>query len=65
MFASIGGLKLYYELHGSGRPLSRRMPNARLAILPCGHGEYLGEIEWPDSPLPALVMTMIDAFLDK
>ena len=43
--------------------LSRLIPNARLAILPSGHGEYLGEIEWPDSPLRELVATMIDAFL--
>lgn len=43
--------------------LSRLLPNARLAILPSGHGEYLGEIEWPDGPLRALVAAMIDAFL--
>jgi len=45
--------------------LSRTLPNARLAILPGGHGEYLGEICWPDSPLPALVAAMIEAFLNR
>lgn len=45
--------------------LARTLSNARLAILPSGHGEYLGEIEWPDNPLQTLVATMIDAFLDE
>jgi pimeloyl-ACP methyl ester carboxylesterase len=45
--------------------LSRALPHARLAILPCGHGEYLGEIESPDKQgnLPDLVAAMIETFL--
>jgi pimeloyl-ACP methyl ester carboxylesterase len=47
--------------------LSRRLPQARLAILPCGHGDYIGEICSPDknSVLPFLVLAMIEAFLGK
>ena len=45
--------------------LSRALPHARLAILPCGHGEYIGEICAADknSKIPALVTAMIEAFL--
>ena len=45
--------------------LSRTLPHARLAILPCGHGEYIGEICATDehSKIPALVTAMIVAFL--
>jgi pimeloyl-ACP methyl ester carboxylesterase len=45
--------------------LSRALPHARLAILPCGHGEYLGEICATDknSKIPALVTAVIEAFL--
>lgn len=43
--------------------LSRLIPHARLAILPGGHGEYLGEIGSPEGPMPALTAGMIDAFL--
>jgi pimeloyl-ACP methyl ester carboxylesterase len=45
--------------------LSRTLPHARLAILPGGHGDYLGEIEAPDknSKIPALVTAMIEEFL--
>ncbi|HEU5179806.1 MAG TPA: alpha/beta hydrolase [Candidatus Polarisedimenticolia bacterium] len=45
--------------------LSRMLPHARLAILPGGHGEYIGEIESPhkNSKLPALVVTLIEDFL--
>ena len=47
--------------------LSRTLPHARLAILPSGHGHYIGEIESPDknSELPILVITMIEDFLKK
>jgi pimeloyl-ACP methyl ester carboxylesterase len=47
--------------------LSRTLPHAQLAILPCGHGEYIGEIcaADKDSKIPALVTTMIEAFLNK
>jgi pimeloyl-ACP methyl ester carboxylesterase len=45
--------------------LSRTLPQARLAILPSGHGDYIGEICSPDksSELPALVVRMIETFL--
>jgi pimeloyl-ACP methyl ester carboxylesterase len=45
--------------------LSRTLPHARLAILPCGHGDYLGDVctPNPDSPLPALVTALIEEFL--
>lgn len=45
--------------------LARTMPHAQLAILPGGHGDYIGEICAPDknSKLPALVVTMITDFL--
>lgn len=47
--------------------LSRTLPHARLAILPGGHGHYIGEIESPDksSKLPILVITMIEDFLKE
>lgn len=45
--------------------LSRVLPHGRLAILPSGHGDYIGEIESPEknSKLPELVTAMIEAFL--
>jgi pimeloyl-ACP methyl ester carboxylesterase len=45
--------------------LSRTLPHAQLAILPGGHGDYIGEICAPDkhSPIPTLVTTMIETFL--
>jgi pimeloyl-ACP methyl ester carboxylesterase len=45
--------------------LSRTLPHARLAILPCGHGEYIGEICTTDknSLLPGMVTAMIESFL--
>ncbi|HLZ87028.1 MAG TPA: alpha/beta fold hydrolase, partial [Puia sp.] len=45
--------------------LSRVLPHAKLAILPGGHGDYIGEICSPykNNPLPALVTAMIGAFL--
>ncbi len=47
--------------------LSRLLPHARLAILPGGHGDYIGEICSPDknSKLPDLVAGMIADFLDQ
>lgn len=46
--------------------LSHILPHAQLAILPGGHGEYLGEICAKDkgSKIPDLVTAMIEAFLD-
>jgi hypothetical protein len=45
--------------------LSRGLPYAQLAILPGGHGDYIGEICAADqhSQIPALVIAMIEAFL--
>ena len=47
--------------------LSRTLAHSELAILPSGHGEYIGEICSPDknSTLPMLVTGMIEAFLKK
>jgi pimeloyl-ACP methyl ester carboxylesterase len=47
--------------------LARTLPHARLAILPSGHGDYIGECcsPDPDSPIPALVTAMIEAFLSE
>lgn len=45
--------------------LSRTLPHAKLAILPGGHGDYIGEICAADkqSKIPDLVTVMIEAFL--
>jgi pimeloyl-ACP methyl ester carboxylesterase len=45
--------------------LSRALRHAQLAILPGGHGDYIGEICAADihSPIPTLVTAMIEAFL--
>lgn len=45
--------------------LFRTLPHARLAILPGGHGHYIGEVESPDrdSNLPISVANMIVDFL--
>jgi len=47
--------------------LARTLPHARLAILPGGHGDYIGEVctPHPDGPLPKLVVAMIEEFLSK
>jgi pimeloyl-ACP methyl ester carboxylesterase len=47
--------------------LSRALPDAQLTILPGGHGDYVGEICAADkhSPIPALVTTIIEAFLER
>ncbi|WP_436484636.1 alpha/beta fold hydrolase [Chitinophaga sp. ARDCPP14] len=47
--------------------LARVLPHAQLAILPGGHGDYIGEICAPDkqSKIPLLVTTMITAFLKE
>lgn len=47
--------------------LSRALPHAKLAILPGGHGDYIGEICAPnkDSKVPALVLAMIEEFLKE
>lgn len=45
--------------------LYRTLAHAQLAILPGGHGDYIGEIcsPDPDSTIPALVVTLINKFL--
>jgi len=45
--------------------LARTLPHAQLAILPGGHGDYLGEIcaARQDSRVPSLVAGLIDEFL--
>ncbi|MEZ5004777.1 MAG: alpha/beta hydrolase [Chitinophagales bacterium] len=48
--------------------LSRQIPNARLAIIPGGHGEYIGEITTlSDAFITAelAVLPLIKSFLDK
>lgn len=46
--------------------LSQLIPNARLAILPSGHGDYIGEICAPamDTAMYERVVLMIDDFLN-
>lgn len=45
--------------------LSRTLPHAKLAILPAGHGDYIGEIcaPDPDSKMPQLTVSLINEFL--
>lgn len=47
--------------------LSRTLPHGQLAILPGGHGDYIGEICATGSniKIPALVTAMIETFLDN
>jgi pimeloyl-ACP methyl ester carboxylesterase len=47
--------------------LSRTLPHAHLAILPGGHGEYIGEIcsTNKNSRIPLLATAMIEEFLSK
>ncbi|WP_232538718.1 alpha/beta fold hydrolase [Chitinophaga tropicalis] len=47
--------------------LSRTLPHGRLAILPSGHGDYIGEICAVDkgSKMPEFVVDMIESFLGK
>ena len=45
--------------------LSRTLPRAKLAVLPGGHGEYIGEVcsTNKNSKIPVLVTAMIEEFL--
>jgi pimeloyl-ACP methyl ester carboxylesterase len=45
----------------------RNIPHARLAIIPGGHGEYIGEVCFPNSnsKIPLLVTAMIEEFLNQ
>jgi pimeloyl-ACP methyl ester carboxylesterase len=51
----------------SALALSRTLPHARVAILPGGHGDYIGEACAPDqnSRLPELAAAMIEEFLTR
>ena len=44
--------------------MHRMLPHSRLAILPCGHGDYIGEISTKqDSFLISSTVSMIEQFL--
>jgi pimeloyl-ACP methyl ester carboxylesterase len=44
--------------------LSRQIPDARLLVLPAGHGDYIGEIMTPDAgAYPAMTSRVIEEFL--
>ena len=45
----------------------RIIPNCQLAILPGGHGAYIGEVStgMENSRLPDLTVSMFEEFLDK
>jgi pimeloyl-ACP methyl ester carboxylesterase len=47
--------------------LSRLLPHARLLIMPGGHGEYMGEVEFRNdqTKMPSVLVTMIDEFLQQ
>ena len=47
--------------------LSHTLQHAQLAILPAGHGDYIGEVCAPDknTKMPELVIVMIEEFLRK
>ncbi len=70
-YAKVNGLKMYYEIHGSGMPQvfihvgGSTIKSTFGGILPGGHGDYIGETCAADkqSAVPALVTAMIEAFL--
>jgi hypothetical protein len=45
--------------------LSRQIPGARLLVLPCGHGDYLGEavMSTHETRYPELTVGLIEEFL--
>lgn len=46
--------------------MHRLIPNARLAIIPGGHGDYIGEVTTPqDSTLIAATVSLINKFLNE
>jgi pimeloyl-ACP methyl ester carboxylesterase len=48
------------------REMQRLLSNARLAVLPGGHGDYIGELTTPpDSTLVAATISMINTFLSE
>lgn len=56
----VGSIEHAVEMH-------RLIPNSQLAILPGGHGDYIGELtrQKDDSELPDLTVSMIEEFLDN
>ncbi len=50
-----------------GIELTRLLPNARLLILPGGHGDYMGELVMTrqDNAYPRLTAGLVEAFLDE
>jgi pimeloyl-ACP methyl ester carboxylesterase len=47
--------------------LARTLPHAQLAILPGGHGDYIGEICAPNNggSLPSITTALIESFLTQ
>jgi pimeloyl-ACP methyl ester carboxylesterase len=46
--------------------MHRLIPNSRLAIIPGGHGDYIGEFTTPqDSSIIAATVSMINKFLNE
>jgi hypothetical protein len=46
--------------------MHRLLPQSRLAILPGGHGDYIGELTTPRNPtLIAATVSMIEKFLSQ
>jgi hypothetical protein len=46
--------------------MQRLISNSRLAIIPGGHGEYIGELTTPqDSTLISATVSMINKFLNE
>jgi pimeloyl-ACP methyl ester carboxylesterase len=47
--------------------LSRLLPHARLLIMPGGHGEYMGEVEFRNdqTKMPSVLVTMMEEFLQQ
>mgnify|MGYP000387664574 CR=1 FL=1 len=44
----------------------RVLPHARIAVFPCGHGDYIGEITTPrDTTLITATVSMIEKFLSE
>jgi pimeloyl-ACP methyl ester carboxylesterase len=59
----IGDRDLPFPEHAA--KMARLLPHGRLAILPGHHGEYLGEMAFPDtgSKIPQLFTAMVNEFL--
>ncbi len=63
-FIIIGDRDVTTPEHAS--EMQRLIPNSRLAIIPGGHGEYIGELTTPqDSALISATVSMINKFLNE